>query len=60
MPKTLYYRKTDPKTGKQKWIKLPGVKSEGYMLFIDGRKWKVHRQKFEIPGDFVYKSKSSR
>lgn len=56
MVKTLYYRETDSRTGRQKWIKLEGVKSAGFMLFIDGRKWEVFRQEFEIPGDFVYKT----
>ena len=55
MSKTLYYRKTDPKTGKQKWVKINGIKGTESMIFID-------REKFEInPFEdneifFVYKS----
>ena len=39
MSKTLYYRETNPKTGKQKWIKLEGVSSSGTLLFITSDIW---------------------
>ena len=43
MSKTLYYRETNPKTGKQKWVKIDGIKGSKNMIFID-------RQKFEWDG----------
>lgn len=54
MSKTLYYRETNPKTGKQKWVKIDGIKGSKNMIFIN-------RQKFEWDGlvdshiFFVYK-----
>jgi hypothetical protein len=55
MSKTIYFRETDPETGKAKWIKIEGVKGNNDMIFID-------REKFEVnPFEdnkifFVYKS----
>ena len=39
MTKTLYYRETNPKTGKQKWIKLQGVHGTNSMVFIQREFW---------------------
>ena len=59
MSKTLYYRETDPKTGKAKWIKLNGVVGTNTMIFITtdknlkGQKWEEsQKQEWAI----VYKS----
>tara|TARA_R110000824_G_scaffold100589_1_gene239130 strand:- start:87 stop:371 length:285 start_codon:yes stop_codon:yes gene_type:complete len=59
MSKTLYYRETDPKTGKAKWIKLNGVRGTNNMIFITtdknlkGQKWEEsQKQEWAI----VYKS----
>ena len=62
MSKTLYYRETDPETGKQKWIKLEGVTSSGQYLHIrkDGKNfkqknsWKIFAD-YESAGTIVYK-----
>ena len=43
MTKTMYYRVTDPKTMKQSWVKVPGVKTNGELLFIDQPEWKFVR-----------------
>ena len=54
MSKTLYYRETNSKTGKQIWVKIDGIKGNKDMIFID-------RSKFESDGSagskifFVYK-----
>ena len=56
MSKTVYYRETDPKTGKQKWVKIEGVHSNGTFLFIRSPTWKD----VTYPGDrsiqIVYKT----
>jgi len=39
MTKTMYYRVTDPKTSKQTWVKVPGVKTNGELLFIESPMW---------------------
>jgi len=57
MSKTLYYRETDPSTGKQRWVKLPGVTSAGNMMFIRG--WKLSKR-WSSPGTFVYKKTKSQ
>ena len=55
MSKTLYYRETDSKTGKAKWIKIDGVKGNNSTIFIDKEKFEV--QPFlDSPIFFVYKS----
>ena len=51
LTKTLYYRETDPKTGKQSWIKLEGVRGTNDMIFIEPMGWK----RLPGPGIFVYK-----
>ena len=59
MSKTLYYRETDPKTGKAKWIKLDGVKGDNNMIFITtdknltGQKWEEFQK---LDWIIVYKS----
>ena len=63
MTKTLYYRETDPKTGKQTWIKLEGVKSSGTLLFITSDIWgEKPDSQFSNSFSIVYKetSKSKR
>jgi len=56
MSKTVYYRETNPKTGKQKWVKIDGVYSNGTYLFIRSRAW----ENVTFPGDediqIVYKT----
>ena len=55
MNKTIYFRETDPKTGKAKWIKIDGVKGNNSTIFIDKEKFEV--QPFlDSPIFFVYKS----
>ena len=55
MSKTIYFRETDSKTGKAKWIKIDGVKGNNSMIFIDKEKFEV--QPFlDSPIFFVYKS----
>jgi len=54
MSKTLYYRETDPKTGKQKWIKVPGAFSSGGLLFVHQDDWKFFSKS---PGIIVYKKR---
>lgn len=39
MTKTLYYRETDPKTGKQKWVKLQGVTCLAKMVIVNRDDW---------------------
>ncbi len=39
MTKTLYYRETDPETGKQKWIKVQGISGTNFMIFIQREYW---------------------
>jgi hypothetical protein len=59
MSKTIYFRETDPQTGKAKWIKIDGIKGTKSMIFID-------REKFEVnPFEdnkifFVYKSTKNK
>ena len=59
MSKTIYFRETDPQTGKAKWIKIDGVKGNNDMIFIDNKKFEVN------PFDdnkifFVYKRTSKK
>jgi len=42
MSKTIYFRETDPQTGKAKWIKIDGVKGNNDMIFIDNKKFEVN------------------
>lgn len=42
MSKTIYFRETDPQTGKAKWIKIDGVKGNNNMIFIDNKKFEVN------------------
>ena len=42
MSKTIYFRETDRKTGKAKWIKIDGVKGNNDMIFIDKNKFEVN------------------
>ena len=56
MSKTLYYRETDPKTGRQTWIKLNGVTGVNSMIFIDNEKW----EKMEDSLFIVYKRPSTK
>jgi len=65
MSKTLYYRETDSKTGKQKWIKLNGVSGTNSMLFIQTEKSYNSKQtwkEFDSNADWliVYKSTSTK
>ena len=63
MSKTLYYRETDSKTGKAKWIKLEGVRSSGTLLFITSDIWGEKPDlEFSTSFSIVYKetSKSKR
>ncbi len=39
MTKTLYYRETDPSTGKQTWVKLQGVTGTNNMVFVNRDDW---------------------
>jgi len=39
MTKTLYYRETDPKTGKQTWVKLNGITGTNFMVFVKREDW---------------------
>jgi len=39
LTKTLYYRETDSKTGKQTWIKLRGVSGTNHMVFVRREDW---------------------
>jgi len=55
MSKSLYYRETDPNTGKAKWIKMIGVKGNNSLIFIDKR-W----EKIESASFIVYKSTMTR
>ena len=60
MSKTLYYRETDSKTGKQKWIALQGVKGDNSMIFLNTEKSPNSNQKWKefqtLPWLIVYKS----
>ena len=56
MSKTLYYRETDPQTGRQTWIKLNGVTGVNSMIFIDNEKW----EKMEDSLFIVYKRPSTK
>ena len=64
MSKTLYYRETDSKTGKQKWIALQGVKGDNSMIFIETEKSYNSKQTWEefqtLPWLIVYKSTSTK
>ena len=42
MSKTIYFRETDPQTGKAKWIKIDGIKGTKSMIFIDREKFEVN------------------
>ena len=37
--KTMYIRETDSKSGKQRWIRVSGVKSDGVKLRISRGLW---------------------
>ena len=39
LTKTLYYRETDPQTGKQTWVKLRGVSGTNHMVFVRREDW---------------------
>jgi len=56
MTKTLYYRETDPKTGKQKWIKLNGISGTNLMVFVKREDWHGLSQDSSV---IVYKSARS-
>jgi len=52
MSKAIYFRETDPQTGKQKWIRIDGITGNFSMIFIN-------KDKFEKIDDnlfIVYKS----
>jgi len=51
MSKTLYYRETDPNSGKQKWVKLNGVRGTNFMIFINAEQFRLVKN----PIQFVYK-----
>ena len=46
--KALYYRETNPETGKQKWIRLSGVKSDGDRLMIHPNFWNESTDPFQV------------
>ena len=46
--KTLYYRETDQKSGKQTWVKLKGVKSDGSRLEISRAFWVLGKDPFQV------------
>ncbi len=46
--KALYYRETEPKTGKQTWVRLPGVKSDGVRLEIHPNFWIKGTDPFQV------------
>ena len=56
MSKTLYFRETDPDTGKQKWIKIDGITGNHSIIFIDGEKF----EKIDDNIFIVYKSTSTK
>ena len=60
MSKTLYYRETDPNTGKSKWIKFEGILGDGVFLTINLDYLKKYEPKYSIPSNVVYKSTKER
>jgi len=48
LTKTLYYRETDSKTGKQTWVTLHGVKSDGARLEISRGFWILGKDPFQV------------
>ena len=55
MSKVVYYRETDPKTGKQTWVKLERVKTNGEFLFIEMPGWKDVTYPVDRSIQIVYK-----
>ena len=55
MSKTLYYRETDPNTGRAKWIKFEGVKGDGVFLTINLDRFEKFKPMFSVPSNVVYK-----
>tara|TARA_R110000823_G_scaffold243806_2_gene367971 strand:+ start:305 stop:508 length:204 start_codon:yes stop_codon:yes gene_type:complete len=56
MSKTLYYRETDSKTGKSKWIKFEGILGDGIFLTINLDYLEKFEPRYSIPSYVVYKS----
>tara|TARA_R110002096_G_scaffold11158_2_gene41644 strand:- start:468 stop:656 length:189 start_codon:yes stop_codon:yes gene_type:complete len=60
MSKTLYYRETNPQTGKQTWVKLNGVTGVNSMIFIDPKEWEKIDDKTGFNLFIVYKRPSKK
>tara|TARA_R110000751_G_scaffold200666_1_gene305520 strand:- start:111 stop:314 length:204 start_codon:yes stop_codon:yes gene_type:complete len=56
MSKTLYYRETNPETGKSKWIKFEGILGDGKYLTINLDHLEEFTPRYSIPSYVVYKS----
>ena len=54
--KTLYYRETDPNTGKAKWVVFDGIRGNGNYLTIDLDLLEEFLPRYSIPSNVVYKS----
>ena len=48
LTKTVYYRETDPGSGKQRWVVLKGVKSDGTRLEIHPNFWSKGKDPFQV------------
>ena len=45
--KTMYIRETDQKSGKQRWVRINGVKSDGLSIGINRNVWRKSRDPFQ-------------
>jgi len=63
MVKTVYYRETNPETGKQKWVRIQGILfsgGRGGLLSVDLEDFEEYTPMFSLPRQVVYKSISAR
>ena len=63
MVKTVYYRETNPETGKQKWVRIQGILfsgGRGGLLSVDLTDFEEYTPMFSLPRQVVYKSISAR